>query len=225
MNKAITLDEPVVIVGTSSIAEIAYEYLTYDSKYEVVAFSVEKKYIGNDKLFNLPVVPFEEVEKKYEPNKYKMFIAVGYKQLNKLRRRLFDEAKKKGYELISYISSNSFVWRNVELGENCFVFEDNTIQPFVKIGDNVTLWSGNHIGHHSFIEENCFISSHVVVSGFCRVGRNSFLGVNCCLAHRVTIGKNNIIGMGSVINRDTRDDGVYIGNPGKLLHRNSKDTL
>ena len=52
-------------------------------------------------------------------------------------------------------------------GDNCFILEDNTVQPFVTIGNNVTLWSGNHIGHDSVIEDDCFISSHVVVSGTC----------------------------------------------------------
>ena len=88
-----------------------------------------------------------------------MFIAMGYKRLNRLRTKFFDSAEEKGYDLISYVSSKAFIWRNVEIGKNCFIFEDNTIQPFVNIGNNVTLWSGNHIGHHSIIEKNCFISS------------------------------------------------------------------
>ena len=55
-------------------------------------------------------------------------------------------------------------------GDNCFILEDNTVQPFVRIGSNVTLWSGNHIGHDSTIGDHCFISSHVVVSGHVDIG-------------------------------------------------------
>jgi len=216
--------EQLIIVGNSPIAEIAYEYFTYDSPYEVVAFIVESKFISKKSLLGLPVEPFEEIEKNYDPGRIKMFVAVGYTDLNRLRARFFKESKEKGYTLVSYVSSRSFVWRNVEIGENCFIFEDNTIQPFVKIGNNVTLWSGNHIGHHSIIEDNCFISSHVVVSGFCRIGTNSFLGVNSSLSHRTTIARDNIIAMGAVVTKDTEPERIYVGNPAKALDKSSFET-
>jgi sugar O-acyltransferase (sialic acid O-acetyltransferase NeuD family) len=124
-------------------------------------------------------------------------------RLNRLRTRLAAAAKAKGYKLASYISSKAFVWFNVELGEHCFVFEDNTVQPFVKIGDNVVLWSGNHIGHHSTLQNNCFISSHVVISGYCDVGENTFIGVNASVANNINIGKDNWIGPGMTIMKNT----------------------
>jgi len=213
--------EKIIIVGDSPIAEIAYEYFTHDSPYEVIAFTVENNFISRNFLFDLPVVPFEEIEKQYDPCKVKMFVAVGYKDLNRLRTRLFRQAKEKGFSLVSYVSSYSFIWHNVEIGENCFIFEDNTIQPFVKIGNNVTLWSGNHIGHHSVIKDNCFISSHVVVSGFCEIGENCFLGVNSSISHQIKIAKDCLIGMGAVITEDTERGKVYVGNPAKALKGSS----
>jgi sugar O-acyltransferase (sialic acid O-acetyltransferase NeuD family) len=225
MKKSEKVGGPVIIVGDSPIAEIAYEYLTYDSDYEVAAFTVEKEFLSTDSLNGLPIVPFEEVQVEYDPQRFKMLVAVGYTGLNRLRTRFCRVAKSKGYALISYVSSHAFVWRNVEIGENCFIFEDNTIQPFVKIGNNVTLWSGNHIGHHSVIEDNCFISSHVVVSGFCRIGTNSFLGVNSSLSHRTTIGRDNIIAMGAVVTKDTEAEKIYVGNPARPLDKPSKNAL
>jgi sugar O-acyltransferase (sialic acid O-acetyltransferase NeuD family) len=210
-------------VGDSPIAEVAYEYLTNDSPYEVIAFTVDKKFLKEKTLMGHPVVPFEEVQIEYKPEIYKMFVAVGYPNLNRLRTRFCLDAKKKGYHLITYISSHAFVWHNVKVGENCFILEDNTIQPFVKIGDNVTLWSGNHIGHHSTIENNCFVSSQVVVSGFCHIGENSFLGVNSALSHRTTIAKDNIIAMGAVVVLNTEPEGIYVGNPARRLKKSSLD--
>ena len=141
--------QKLVIVGDGETAELAYEYFTYDSNYQVVAFTVEQAYLKKDFLYELPVVPFEHVEDFYTPTKYKMFIAVSYTQLNRVRTKLYKQAKSKGYSLASYVSSKAFVWRNVEIGENCFILEDNVLQYHVKIGNNVTLWSGNHIGHRT----------------------------------------------------------------------------
>jgi sugar O-acyltransferase (sialic acid O-acetyltransferase NeuD family) len=199
----------LVIIGDSAFAEIAYEYFTHDSHYEVVGFSVETAYLKRDRLFGLPVVPFETLHQSFPASDVDFFAALVYTQLNRLRKRLYDEAKQKGYRPASYVSSRAFVWPNVKLGEHCFIFEDNTVQPFVTLGNNVILWSGNHVGHHSTVRANCFISSHVVISGFCDVGENSFLGVNATVANNVTIAKDNWIGPTVLVSRDTKPGELY----------------
>ena len=203
------MSKPLIIVGNTAFAEIAYEYFTHDSDYEVVAFSVERPYIKEPTLFGLPVIAFEELEQHCAPATHAVFVAATYTQLNRLRARLLAEAKRKGYAPASYVSSRAFVWRNVELGEHVFIFEDNTVQPFVRIGDNVIMWSGNHIGHHSVIERDCFISSHVVVSGLCEIGERSFLGVNVTLANNVRVGKDNWIAPGATLLKSTPDNTMF----------------
>ena len=195
----------LIIVGDSAFAEIAYEYFKHDSAYEPVAFSVEGAYLKRGELFGLPVVPFESVEETFDPASHDVYVATVYTQLNRLRARLAAAAKQKGYRLASYVSSRAFVWRNVELGEHCFIFEDNTVQPFVRVGDNVVLWSGNHVGHHSTIRDNCFVSSHVVISGFVEVGENCFLGVNASIANDVKIGRDCWLAPSTVVVKDLPD--------------------
>lgn len=217
--------EKLVIIGDGEFAEIAYEYFTYDSPYEVVAFSVEKGFKEKDNLFDLPIVPFENLEDIYPPSDYRIFVAVTYTQLNRVRIRLYNEARKKGFKAVSYVSSNAFVWHNVEIGENCFIFENNVLQYHVKVGNNVVLWSGNHVGHRAQIGDNCFITSHVVISGYCQIGESSFLGVNSTLADFLKIGKDCIIGAGSNVVKDTEDRKVYVGNPAKPLEKSSFDSF
>lgn len=203
--------EKLIIVGDSSFAEIAYEYFTHDSPYKVVAFSVEGNYLKQENMFGLPIVAFEELETHYNPAEHHVFVAVVYTQLNRLRTRLAQQAKHKGFKLASYISPHAFVWRNCKIGEHCFIFENNVIQPFVEIGNNVILWSGNHIGHHSIIKDNCFIASHVVISGHCVIGENCFFGVNNTVGDRVTIGSDCLIGAGAIILKDCANGQVYKG--------------
>lgn len=198
----------VIIFGIGQIAEIAHFYLTNDSEHEVVAFTVDKDFLNGDSFHNLPIVAYEDMIEKYPPNEYKMFIPISYKKVNKLRAEKFADVKAKGYECISYISSKA-TYYNTPIGENCFIFENNVIQPFTKIGDNCILWSGNHIGHHTTIEDHCFLASHVVVSGNVVIGESSFLGVNCTIADNVSIGKSNVIGSGAIIFKNTDDNSVY----------------
>lgn len=199
----------LLIIGDSAFAEVAYELFSHDSAYEVLGFAVESAFLKKRELFGLPVVALEEAEKHFAPDQVDFYAALVYSQLNRLRTRLYKQAKSKGYRPASYVSTRAFVWRNVAIGEHVFIFEDNTVQPFVKIGSNVVLWSGNHIGHHSVVRDNVFIASQVVVSGFCDVGENCFMGVNATVANNVSIGRDCLIGAGANILKDTEPGKIY----------------
>lgn len=198
-----------IIFGPSIVGELVQHYLTKDSDYEVVAFTAHQKFITENKFNGLPVVPFETIENKFHPDEYFMFVAIGYQNMNHPREKVYHEAKDKGYKLLSYVNSNVSEFGKFEIGDNCFIFEDNVIQPFVKIGNNVIMWSGNHIGHGVKIGDNCYISSHVVIAGFAEIGKNSFLGINSTIRDFAKIGKECIIGAGSIILHDTKDREVY----------------
>jgi sugar O-acyltransferase (sialic acid O-acetyltransferase NeuD family) len=199
----------VVIFGVSQWAELAHFYLTHDSAHEVVAFTLDRDYIESASYKDLAVVPFDEVEQHYSPEEFKMFIPMSFKKMNHVRADKYYEAKQKGYELISYVSSKATTFPGFECGDNCFILEDNTIQPFVKIGSDVVLWSGNHLGHSSVIKDHVMITSHVVISGCCTVGEFSFLGVNATVRDETIIARETLVGMGVTILKDTREFEVY----------------
>lgn len=201
----------LILFGESAFGEIAYELFTHDSEYEVVAFTVSQEFIKKETLFGLPIIPFEQIEEHYPPDNFEMHIALVYNSLNRTRANFYHEAKKKGYKLANYISSRAFVWPNVTMGDNVFIFENNTVQPFVKMNSNIVLWSGNHIGHHSVLGSHLFISSHVVISGFCSIGDYTFIGVNSTIGNNINIGIDCLIGAGCLIVKDTGDGKLFKG--------------
>lgn len=219
-------NKKIVLIGAGEFALIAYEYFTYDSEYEVVAFSVERDYLSDEQINGLPVVAFEDIEQQFDPAEYELFVAIPASQLNRLRTRLYLEGKSKGYRFATYISSRAFVWRNAMIGENCFVFENNTVQPFVTIGNNVILWSGNHIGHRSIIQDNCFLSSHIVISGYCNIGQSCFIGVNSTFNDHVSIPQDCVIASATLVNKTLKNpERIYHGSPATELPRKSALTV
>lgn len=206
----------LIIFGDSAFAEIAYEYFTHDSDYEVVAFTVSQAFLTKTSIFGVPVVAFENIEAEYPPANFEMHIALVYNQLNRIRLKFYHEAKDKGYRLANYISSRAFVWGNVVIGDNCFIFEDNTIQPFIKIGSNNVFWSGNHIGHHSTIGNHNFISSHVVISGFCTIGDCNFMGVNSTMGNNLSLGSDCLVGSFVHIVKNVPDGSLIRGVPNAI---------
>lgn len=206
------MKKKLVIFGAADIAELAHFYFTTDSAYEVAAFTVDGEFMKEDRFCGLPVAAFEEVTTRFPQETHDFFVALSYSKLNEIRKEKYLAAKAAGYRLASYISSHATVLNQGRFGENCFIFEDNTIQPFVRIGNNVTLWSGNHIGHHSVIGDHTFVAAHVVVSGGVTIGEQCFLGVNATLRDHITIGDRCVIGAGALLLRDAEPDGLYIGS-------------
>lgn len=205
------MTKPLVIFGTGDIAQLAHFYFSRHSTYEVAAFTVDAAYLSGKTFCGLPVIAFEEIVRHYGPENYDIFVALSYSKLNAIRKDKYLASKALGYRLASFISPLATVLNEDRIGDNCFIFEDNTIQPFVTIGNNVTMWSGNHIGHHSVIRDHCFISSHVVVSGGVEIGEQCFIGVNATLRDHIKIGAKCVIGAGSLLLADAEPDGVYIG--------------
>jgi sugar O-acyltransferase (sialic acid O-acetyltransferase NeuD family) len=203
------MSEKVVVFGTGDFARIAAVYLDVDSPYEVVAFTVSEQYLTGEPLLGREVVPFEQIASLYPPDEYAMFVAIGFSRVNQARAEIYEQAKAEGYRLISYVNSKADTWGEIEVGDNTFIFEENVIQPFVRIGSNVVLWSGNHIGHDSTIEDHCFIASHAVISGNVTIGEYSFVGVNATFRDGVTVGPRNIIGAGALIMKNTQDGAVH----------------
>jgi len=205
----------IVVFGIGRGANVATRYFHDDSSHEIVAYTVDDAYDGCQEFMGRPVIPFSRVEKEIPPAESQMFVLLGFQRMNALRTEKFAEAKKKGYSLASYVSSRILAWDKPKIGENCFILEGNVFNYDVKIGDNVVLWSANHVGDLSIIEDNVFISSHVVLSGEVTIGANSFLGVNATISNYVRVGARCYIGANTLITQDTPADSVYVtrGSP------------
>jgi len=209
VNADVTSPRALLIFGTGDVAELAAYYFEYDFGRSVSAFIVDDEFAESDSWAGKPLVASSRIASEVDPTACDMFVALAYTKMNRLRREKLDWAMAQGFGTTSYVSPRISIFPNVTVGTNCFILEDNTIQPFSRIGDNVTLWSGNHIGHHSIIEDDVFIASQVVVSGGVQVGRGSFIGVNATIRDHVAIGEYSMIGAGVTILGDTGPQSVY----------------
>ena len=213
----------IVIFGSGDVARLAHYYFTSDTEHQVVGFTVDASYRKTDQFLDLPLVDFEEAPRLFSPLENQMFIAVSYARMNQVRAEKYFKAKSMGYSLATYVSSHCTYLSENTAGDNCFILEDNTIQPFVKIGNNVTLWSGNHIGHDSVIDDHCFLASHIVVSGHVHIGSYSFLGVNATLRNSIVIAPHTLIGAGALIMKDTAEKDVFVPRRTDLFPKHSDE--
>ena len=189
----------LIIIGDGETAELAHDYFLRDTEYNITEHAVDSKFKTKDKIGNKKVITIEELENKYDKKNFFIFVAISHNKLNTIREKYFRYFKEKGYKFASYISSRAFIWHDVQIGENAFILENNVIQKGCKIKDNVTLWSGNHIGHRSIINENCFITSAVVISGYTNIGKNTYVGTNSTIINNIEIGNFCFLNANSLI--------------------------
>lgn len=202
----------VIIFGIGRGADVAFRYLIKDSPHHICAFTVEKQYLKETTFHGLPIIDFDIIETIYPPGEYKMFIPLGFKYLNKIRQEKYMKAKQKGYAFISYVSSTIPHIENLKVGENCFILDGQTINLDVTIGNNVTIWSGNHIGDCSVIKDHNWLSSHVCISGDVTIESFCFLGNNSTISNQVTIAPHSFIGANALITKNTVEGGVYLAS-------------
>ena len=212
----------LIIFGTGEIGELAHYYFKHDSEYDVVAFTADDAFVDSDTFNDLPLVAFSELTAQYPPDEYDAHVALSYNRLNQTRAEKYHAMKELGYSLASFVSTKSVTWPDLTIGDNCLILENQTIQPTVKIGSDVMIWSGNHLGHGSTIGDHTYISSHVCISGHTHIGTHCFFGVNSTTRDFVTIGNSVFVAMGALITRDIDDGAVVVGAQGTTFPSDSE---
>jgi sugar O-acyltransferase (sialic acid O-acetyltransferase NeuD family) len=199
----------LIIFGTGTVARLAYYYFRTDSDYDVHAFCVDKEHLSQETFLDLPVVDFALLETSYPASEFDLFVALGYQEMNEKRRGKYTQAKKRGYTLARYVNSRTLMLNDGAFGDNCLIMEGAILQPGVRIGNNVIVWSGATIAHDSVIGDHCFLSSGSVVAGGVELGEGCFVGLGAVIRDRAKIGAHCLIGAGSIILEDAAPDGVY----------------
>nr|WP_316639091.1 acetyltransferase [uncultured Roseateles sp.] len=200
----------IVILGTGELAQLAHFYFTRDAGREVAGFTVDAKYAGAPDYLGLPLVDYETLESRFPPDRYELFVAIGYTQLNAARAQRCAEARARGYRLASYVSTRASVWPDLVIGDNCLIMEANVIQPFARLGDGVIMFCSSVVSHHVEIDDYCFIGSEATLCGGVRIGARSFIGANSTIREHLRVGSDCIVGAGSLILKDAADGSSHM---------------
>ena len=220
----------IVIFGLGMIADVAYHHIVRDSAYEVCAFTCDREWLtaaadSNVGRLGLPVLDFDEIERSHPPDQYAMFVAIGYHDLNGLRAEKCRAARRKGYELVSYVSPRADCGSWVRVGENCLILDGVGIQPGVTIGDNVSLWNNSLIGHHSEIGSHCWIAAGTTFGGKARLGERCFVGLGATIGGDLAIGAESFIGAGALVTKDAAARSVFVQRDTDLFRLDSQAFL
>ena len=215
----------ILLVGNAITAEILYEYLKTDPRYEVVASVVDAPFLAGNLLTEIPCIESMNVRSLHPPGNFSIIMAVGYDNLNRTRETLFRTFKDFGYSIETYVHPDARVYTQHPLGEGSVVLPNAVVEPHVVLGANSLVWCNATLAHHSRVEDHCWIASGAVLSGQATVKRNTFVGVNATIVNKVVVGEYNIVGGGAFITKNTEDNAVYLARSAEKTRFSSADYI
>lgn len=213
----------LIIYGNGKIAKVIYQYAK--KRYNVIGFAVEEKFRHSNLFEKKPLVSFENIEEKYSPKDHLMLIAVGYVEMNDIRKKIFNEVKLKGYKIINFIDTSVIIHDNIEIGVGNVILDNVSIQPAAIIGDNNFIWSNATIAHGCIIHNDSWIASGATIGGDTVLDSGCFVGLNSTIGHNIQIAKNTFIGANCLVTKNTAADSVYVSKDSNVIRIDSKRFL
>ncbi len=204
----------LVIYGNGQFARMLYQLVSEDELFDVAAFTADRAFITEGTILDLPVVPFDAIERDYPPAHFDLMTAVGVTRIRD-RKRMFEKAKAKGYHLPNYVGRRAITHRDLVLGENNWIADGVSLGLGGRLGDGNIITANCHIGHDFRIGSHNYIAPGSTIGGTCHMGSLCYIGIGSTTINRITIGDEVLVGAGSLIVREARPYCRYFGVPAR----------
>lgn len=215
----------IVIFGPTDLGRLLKYYIDCDNCYEVIAFTVDKKFLTDPEFFGLPVIPFEELQEKYPPSDCEILIAIGNSRMNNVRKDIFNRCKTLGYKIASYIHPSCSI-HSKDIGEGNIFLEKCLVYPYAKIGCGNLMWDHVLISHDCTVGDFNTFSSYADLCGYVKIGNNGYFGKHCILDSFIEIADYTLVGAAAYAKKSTSPYDVVVPARSVILdHKKSTDLM
>lgn len=198
------------VFGDNDLAKIVLCYLEQEGT-AVEGFVLNKAYMGQDiGEMPKPVFAIEDMIEKYGAENCNVYFMVGYKKVNRTRFNAFENLKKLGVNICTYIHPSCVVNPTAKIGKGAVLLENVVVEAFVKVGDGNYIGPGTNICHHTSFGSCNFISGGVVFCGRVTVKDRCFFGANSAVSQDVTIDDESVVGACAFVDRDLPKGCVFL---------------
>lgn len=208
-------NEKVIIVGTTMFSG-ELQYILMHSGIEVIGFSVDEAYIKSHNFCNLPVYPFEKIDRYVDMAKTKILLAIGYSEMNNHRMEKYLYCKEKGYKIYSFCSNKAIILTE-NIGEGNIIMPGSYVGPYSKLGVCNVIRAGAVLSHHDIVGNYNWIADGCIIGGGITIGNNCFIGLGSTIRNEITVSDYSFIGAHSYLGHETKLHSVHYGVPAKLI--------
>lgn len=216
----------VILYGSRKLAKMIYYDAINHPDFNIVAFVLDKAYIGDDKTYlDCPLVAFEDVSAIYPPSEYEMIALEASYHLMRDRGNLFQKAKNEGYILTNYISHLAHVAPTVNMGENNIIFAFAHLGEGGVMGNCNTVREQVYIGHDFLIGHLNVFAPSSTIGGSSQIQNNNYIGLGSTILNDKSIGEECLIGGGAVVIKDIESYTKNVGNPSRVIGSHKEEGL
>ena len=211
----------IIIFGPNDLGRLLKYYLDITDERKVVAFTVDRDYLNGDMFFELPVIPFDEIN-AFSPDEHEIMLAIGNKHMNNIRKEKFYACKEKGYTIASYIHPNCS-FHCTDVGEGNIFLEKCMIYPFSKIGNGNLCWDHVLISHDCEVGDFNTFSSYADLCGYVKIGNNGYFGKHCIINDGLVVKDYTLVGAGAYAKKSINEYDVIV--PAKSVTLDNKKSI
>ncbi len=207
----------VVIFGVSGHAKVIVDIIESSHSFELAGFidndtPIGTNVLGYEVIGNDPALPQLMDSHKFNSG----VIGIGD---NFLRSRVADfvNSLTTGFQFVNCIHPSAHISKHCHMGRGNVVMAGVAINPSTSIGNHCILNTNSSLDHDCTMENYSCLAPNAAVGGNCRLGEFAYIGIGTSVFHNVSVGRNCIVGGGSLVNRDTKADSVFFGNPARFV--------
>jgi sugar O-acyltransferase (sialic acid O-acetyltransferase NeuD family) len=204
----------MLIIGTGGLASDILNTLTNEMNLEDIVLYNDtediEQLIYRDQFRIL--TSKEQAAEYFKSTDSRFIMCIGN---NRIREKMTHEFISIGGTNPSYISKSAFIGITSKIAPDGVVILNNTsISLSSQIDEGCIIYLQSGIGHNSHIKKYCLISASVFMSDV-TIGEYTMVGIGANFKPGVHIGKNCIIGTGSIVTKSFDDNSIIYGFPAK----------
>jgi sugar O-acyltransferase (sialic acid O-acetyltransferase NeuD family) len=202
-----------LIIGSGGQGKVILE--SAEEKYSKIAFL--EKDLNIHEVNGYPVFYEQETSLEYIVNNYdEIIVAIGN---NNIRLNLSLKYISYGMKLATIIHPSAVISKYAQIDIGTVVFANAVINPCTKIGKACIINSGSIIEHDCILDDGVHVSPNAAIGGTANIGEKTWICIGSSIANDIKIGKNVIIGAGSVVLKDIPDNVLAVGVPAIIKKR------
>lgn len=163
-----------------------------------------------------------------------------YDKLEKIIKNLNQDDYYIDYDTVNkLVEYPSYINESIRIEKGAVIRKNVTLEKGAIILMNASVNIGAKIGEYSMIDMNVVVGSNAVIGSRVHVGAGSvisgtmepasnipviieddvFIGAGTVILPGIKIGKNSVIGAGSIVTKDIPCDVIAYGNPAKIIRK------